>query len=317
MLNFRKIIEDAKGFIKSQIKPDPNMILDTQPVNEIDKINPFIQALNQSKRAPKLPTANIFEEIKENKEEILKPIKKITGKFKNKIIEVKNELPAETSDGFKKIPQMIGNHETKVKWLGGDRNDPKSYISFKDEEEKYSYTRPESGHLGKYQVSPDMLKTYSDDIFGKDIPPEEFLKSKELQDQFIDGIVERWQKEGMDKNEIIKRWNQGRNADLNNNLDADNYLKLVEEDNKEISEEQKKYDELKDKTSQAWDAFTTGELTKEDLGKSGTNLLYKRRALVQETEGWIDELKVADNDVKKKILRNKIIGNMEKLIATD
>ena len=84
-----------------------------------------------------------------------------------------------------------------------------------------------------------------------------------------------------------------------------------------VENQVKKYDELKDKTSQAWDAFTAGELTKEDLGKSGTNLLYKRRALIQETEGWIEELQVADNDVKKKILRNKIVGNMEKLIATD
>ena len=127
----------------------------------------------------------------------------------------------------KDIATMIGTHETKVKYLGGDRNDPKSYKPFVSDKEKYEYVRPNSGHLGYYQVDPETLKTYADDIFDRDVSIKEFLSSSKLQDEFIHGIIQRWRDEGMDDDEIIKRWNQGRNKNLDETTDDEDYLMKV------------------------------------------------------------------------------------------
>jgi hypothetical protein len=118
----------------------------------------------------------------------------------------------------------IGKHETAV--LYDDKGVP--YVP-KTEEEKYRYVQPfEGGAIGKYQIEPETLKTFADDFFEKDVTPEEFSASNELQDKFILKYIERRRDEGFDDDVIIKSWNVG----INGNFEGEkalNYLKLVSE----------------------------------------------------------------------------------------
>lgn len=66
--------------------------------------------------------------------------------------------------------------------------------------EPYSFRQPSGDKalgdaLGAYQITEGLLKRYGKDYLGKEVTTEQFLKSPQLQDKFMEKEIERWDKE--------------------------------------------------------------------------------------------------------------------------
>jgi hypothetical protein len=75
------------------------------------------------------------------------------------------------------------------------------------EEQRYSYrkfsgSKAMGDDLGKYQVTEEELRVYSERYIGQNVTPDEFIKSPQLQDMYIKGKYEYYKKQGYSDSEI-------------------------------------------------------------------------------------------------------------------
>jgi len=130
----------------------------------------------------------------------------LKGKFDGKV-EYKAPKPEYNASSLSKA---IGQHETST--LFDTKN-----VAYKpkNDAETYSYTQPHSGALGRYQVEPPTLSSYSKIVLGKKVTPKEFVANPALQDEFALKYIDRLLKQGMSPTDVAKAWNVGINGDKN------------------------------------------------------------------------------------------------------
>lgn len=86
-----------------------------------------------------------------------------------------------------------------------------------------------TGDLGSYQVNPETLKTYADEVFGRQVSQDEFLSDPQLQEQFAPWLWKHLLDLGFTEEEAVKAWNLGVNG-VNNPAKrkiGDEYYKKV------------------------------------------------------------------------------------------
>lgn len=81
----------------------------------------------------------------------------------------------------------------------------------------YSFKQPSGSStlgdaLGKYQVTVGELKTYATQYLGKQITPEKFLASQQLQDRYMDGKIAALQAKGITPERIAEIHRGGMNS---------------------------------------------------------------------------------------------------------
>lgn len=86
-----------------------------------------------------------------------------------------------------------------------------------------------TGDLGSYQINPETLKTYADEVFGRQVSQDEFLSNPQLQEQFAPWLWKHLLDLGFTEEEAIKAWNLGVNGVNNPDKQkiGDEYYKKV------------------------------------------------------------------------------------------
>lgn len=79
----------------------------------------------------------------------------------------------------------------------GDQGKLLSAISGQESGGRYDIVNPDSGALGKYQVMPANVASWSKEALGHSISPQEFLRSPDLQEKIVGHKLEQYYKEGM------------------------------------------------------------------------------------------------------------------------
>jgi hypothetical protein len=103
--------------------------------------------------------------------------------------ELKNKTLQPKVD-FNKLKDAIAHNES--------RGESKPY-QFR----KFSGSKAMGEDLGKYQITTEELRVYSKRFIGKQVTPDEFIASPELQDQYILGKIKNLSSRGLTPEEIL------------------------------------------------------------------------------------------------------------------
>lgn len=123
--------------------------------------------------------------------------KKTTGVIKPNIVERIQGVP-EITQTITRRPKEKSKEPAQVIKPSVSKRDPLiDAIAFnetrgiEDEQKKYQYRKPSGTEgmgddIGKYQITTAELEAWGDDIMGRPVNVEEFAKSPELQDEYIE-----------------------------------------------------------------------------------------------------------------------------------
>lgn len=86
---------------------------------------------------------------------------------------------------------------SQVQMPGGSMGRLLQAVSGQESGGKYGAVNPHSGALGKYQVMPANVASWSREALGRSITPQEFLRSPDLQEKVVAHKMEQYYKQGL------------------------------------------------------------------------------------------------------------------------
>ncbi len=232
-------LERLQGrFPRKEIRNKASRVLSkiTQPI--IEKTRDVVASISPSRKATvdnteEQESQKVFKNLLFSKKGLnIKslPEQALSGTKKSQQAQVQKGQETRTNK-TKSIVKAIGDYETESLQLADG-----SFIKPKSIGETYSYVHPFSRDLGRYQVSPPTLETYSKLYLGRQVTVEEFLENPELQDKFVEKMIsDRKDRFGLTDEEVIKAHNVGLNGDFDSSI-AKEYLERVSEFLKEDSQ---------------------------------------------------------------------------------